>query len=35
MAIASHSEEGELVPGILNQDIHLAMTEARRGRPGH
>ncbi|QVW34157.1 NAD-dependent malic enzyme [Geobacter sulfurreducens] len=27
-AIASHAEEGELVPGILNRNVHLAVAEA-------
>jgi malate dehydrogenase (oxaloacetate-decarboxylating) len=27
-AIASHAEEGELVPGILNMKVHRAVAEA-------
>ena len=27
-AIASHAEEGELVPGILNMKVHQAVAEA-------
>jgi len=27
-AIAAHAEEGELVPGILNRNVHLAVAEA-------